>query len=120
MNNNRFKPGTIKHLQDYIEGKIKTRGFEDEDLHERLLLLVEEVGELTKACRKISGMNVDTKREIKINVGEEITDCVNMIFAVGIKLGLDIESEFIKKEAIIDERFYQRSQDKLAIPTKQN
>jgi NTP pyrophosphatase (non-canonical NTP hydrolase) len=105
-----IQPGTIRHLQDYIEKKIKDRGFEDESLHERLILLTEELGELAKACRKISKMNVDPKREIKNTVGEEITDVLNMLFAVGIKLGLDIEKEFIAKEALVDERRYHRSE----------
>jgi len=109
---NQLKEGTIRHLQEHIAGKIKSRGFEDESLHERLLLLVEEVGELVNACRKISGMNIDTKRENKANVGEELADCINMIFGVGIELGVDIEKEFIEKNAEVDKRFYQRSDKK--------
>ena len=106
--------GTIRNLQTYIDAKITSRGFDDESLHERLLLLVEEIGELTKACRKISGMNVDVQRNKKVDVGEEVTDCINMLFAVGIELGLDIEKEFIKKEKIVDKRFYRRATTKTA------
>ncbi len=104
-----LKPGIIKELQEHIAEKIKERGFEDESLHERLLLLTEELGELAKASRKISGMNVDQNREIKNEVGEEIADMINMVFAVGIKLGLDIEKEFIEKNKKIDERIYKRN-----------
>ncbi len=105
-----LQPGTIKHLQEYVAEKIKARGFEDENLHERLLLLTEELGELVKACRKISGMNVDQDRETLNKTGEEIADVINMIFAVGIKLGLDIEKEFTEKNAIVDKRFYKRAE----------
>ena len=110
---NRIKKGTVRHLQDYIAYKIEKRGFKDENIHERLLLLVEEVGELVNACRKITGMNCDTNRKITVNAGEEITDVINMVFAVGIELGLDIEKEFLKKQAIVDKRFYKRSVDPL-------
>ena len=103
-----LKPGTIQHLQDYVAQKIQGRGFADESLHERLLLLTEELGELVNACRKISGMNVDKNREIQNNVGEEIADMINLIFAVGIQLGLDIEKEFISKNKIVDQRIYGR------------
>lgn len=104
-----FKSGTVKDLQDFIDKKVKVWGFEDETLHERLLLLTEEVGELINACRKISGMNVDQNREITNGVGEELTDVINMAFAVGIKLGLDIEKEFLEKHAKVDKRFYKRT-----------
>ena len=108
-----LKKETISHLQEYVGEKIKTRGFEDETLQERLLLLTEELGELVKACRKISGMNVDKNREIKNETGEEIVDVINLVFAVGIKLGLDIEKEFIAKEAIINKRIYKRTSKKV-------
>ena len=104
-----LQEGTIKHLQEYIAQKVRERGFEDESLHERLLLLTEELGELVHACRKISGMNVDQNREITDKVGEEVADVLNLIFAAGIKLGLDIEKEFIEKEKIIDQRVYKRA-----------
>jgi len=106
-----LKEGTITHLQEYITQKIRERGFEDESLHERLLLLVEEVGELINASRKISGMNVDQNREISNKVGEEVADVLNLLFAVGTKLGLDIEKEFINKEKIVDQRKYGRAQN---------
>jgi NTP pyrophosphatase (non-canonical NTP hydrolase) len=107
-----LKEGTLKHLQDYVAHKIKQRGFEDETIHERLLLLVEEVGELVKACRKITGMNIDVKREITVDAGQEVADVINLLFAVGIELGLDIEKEFIEKEKIVDTRFYKRAEVK--------
>jgi len=104
-----MEEGTIKHLQEHIAKKIKERGFEDETLHERLLLLAEEVGELINACRKIGGMNVDQEREITNEIGEEITDVINMVFAVGIKAGIDIEKEFSSKEQRVDKRTYKRA-----------
>lgn len=106
---NYIKKGTIRNLQKHIAYKIEKRGFKDETIHERLLLLVEEVGELVNACRKITGMNCDVNRKIEVNVGEEVIDVINMVFAVGIELGLDIEKEFFKKEEIIEKRFYSRS-----------
>ena len=106
--NIKLKEGTIRHLQEYVEQKLEERGFDDETLHERLLLLAEEVGELIKACRKLTGMNVDD-REIINEPGEELTDVINMIFSVGIKLGFDMEKEFRKKEERIDKRKYKRA-----------
>ena len=108
----KLKKESISNLQEYVHQKIKERGFDDESLHERLLMLTEEMGELVKACRKVSGMYVDKEREIQHKLGEEVTDVINMVFAVGIKLGLDIEKEFLEKEAKIDQRNYERSKQK--------
>ena len=105
----KLKEGTIRHLQEYIEQKLKERKFDDETIHERLLLLTEEVGELINACRKLTGMNVDEAREITNEAGEELTDVINMIFSVGIKLEFDMEKEFRKKEERIDKRRYKRT-----------
>lgn len=105
-----LKPGTLAHLQEYCASKIEERGFKDETLHERLVMLVEEIGELAKACRKISGMYTDSDRTIINNTGEEIAGVINMIFAVGIQLNLDIEKEFLEKNAQIDKRVYSRQQ----------
>lgn len=107
--NSELPEGTIIRLQEYMTKKIAERGFEDETLQERMILLTEEIGELAKVVRKSSGMNVEKKPEALKNAGEEITDVLNMVFAVGIKLGLNIEEEFKKKEAKNDERTYKRS-----------
>ena len=110
-NNIQLELGAIKALQKYVGEKIKERGFEDETLHERLVLLMEEVGELAKACRKVSGMYIESDKEIKYKAGEEIADVINVAFAVGIELGIDIEKEFFNKEARNDQRLYKRSSE---------
>jgi len=111
MSETQLPPGSIKALQEHIAHKINERGFTDESVHERLLLLVEEVGELVNAVRHTSGMNVDQDRQADNEVGEEITDVINLIFAVAIKLGVDVEQEFIKKNERIDKRTYKRSKN---------
>lgn len=103
-------PDTIRQLQTYVTAKITERGFDDESLHERLLLLTEEVGELVKACRKHSGMYTNQHESDHRSIGEELTDVLNMTFAVAAALGIDVEEEFHKKEKIIDARTYARKQ----------
>ena len=107
-----LQKGDITKIQKHITANIKKWGFEDETLQERLLLLTEELGELVNACRKISGMNVDTKREIKNEVGEEVVDVINLVFAVAIKLELDVENEYRKKEEVVNKRTYCRPEAK--------
>lgn len=103
-----LKEGTITHLQEYIAFKVKQWGFDDETLHERLLLLTEEVGELVKACRKESGMYVNTQKKDTSSVEEEAIDVIQMIFAVVEKLGIDTEEAFKTKIEKVDKRVYKR------------
>ena len=105
----KLRKGTIKYLQKYIVQKCKEWNFEDETLHEKLLLLTEEVGELIHACRKISGMNLDTKWKTVAQVEEEMADVIMIAFDVADKLGVDVEKEFLKKTKIIDKRKYKRA-----------
>ncbi len=100
---------TIRTLQTYIEAKIKDWGFDDESLEQRLLLLTEEVGELAKACRKQTGIKTDAARAKNYDPAAEVVDVLNMVFAVGIQLGIDIEAEFIKKYREIDQRVYKHA-----------
>ncbi len=106
-----FKKGTIKHLQEYVKSKAEERGFADETVEEKLILLVEEVGELMKAYRKIGG--IKSKLDEKdVQIGHEIADVINMVFGVGIVLGIDIEKEYLDKNKIVDQRVYKSSKVK--------
>jgi len=108
----KYQPGTINHLQKYIEHKIDEQGFSDESLHERMLLLTEEVGELAKACRKLTGMYINQTDQNEANPGEEVADVLLILFAVAIKLELDVEQQLLDKIDKTDQRIYARGDSK--------
>ena len=56
-------------------------------------------------------MHVDSNREINNKPGEEIADILNLVFAVAIKLNLDVETEYLNKENIINKRKYSRNRN---------
>ncbi len=105
----KLQKGTLKNLQEYAKEKAKERGFSDETLQETLLLLTEEVGELTKACRKANNMYVESGKETNHTPAQEIADVLNMTLAVANKLGIDLEKEFLQKEEEVDKRKYERA-----------
>lgn len=104
-----FKKGTIRHLQEYIDQKCKEWDFTGEPLHEKLLLLTEEVGELIHACRKKMGMHLDTKRKTTAQIKEEMADVIMMALDTASKLGVDLEKEILKKIKVVDKRKYKRA-----------
>lgn len=102
-----FPTNSISQIQNYIEHKIHERGFDDETLEQRLMLLTEEIGELNKACRKRSGIKTGQHSDDH-HIGHEIADVINMVFAVGIQLGIDVEIEYADKESEIDKRAFSK------------
>lgn len=107
-----LKEGAIRHIQEYVTLKLNERGFQDESLHERLLLLSEEIGELVHASRERLGMNVDELDIGPSKAGEELADALNMVFSVAVKLNIDLEKEFLAKEVIVDQKTYSRPEEK--------
>ena len=43
---------TLNEIQNYIKEVIKIRGFSEQKVQDKMLLLLEETGELAKAIRK--------------------------------------------------------------------
>lgn len=104
-----FPKGIMTKLQTYMTEKIAERGLSDETLQERMILLTEEIGELAKVVRYSTGMNVNKDKKEMSKAGEEITDVLNMTFAVAIALGLNVEEEYRKKEIKNDQRTYKKA-----------
>ena len=108
----KFQEGTLRHLQEYCAQRTQERGFNDETTEERLILLVEEVGELMKAYRRQSGMHLNQADDAEANVGEEIADVLIVAIAVANSLGINLEEAFVLKEAKVDTRIYSRRRTK--------
>ena len=104
----KYTKGLIKSLQGYVVGKGIERGFKDQTNQERLLFLTEELGELIKACRKALNTHTDITRKDG-DVGEEIADILIELLWAAHGLGIDVEEEFIKKEAKNNKRVWKRN-----------
>jgi|SRR3989344_2195914 len=99
----------IKILQEYIVKKGKERGFSSETLHERLLILVEEIGELMKAVRKTDNGFLDKSKDNDADLEGEISDILTMLFWTAHKLNVDVSKAFKKKEKENNKRVWKRS-----------
>jgi NTP pyrophosphatase (non-canonical NTP hydrolase) len=82
------KDDSLKELQKYIWQMNIDRGFNTEDSSKKLVMLMEEVGELAKAIRKLAGLKfTDTTKQTDIK--EELADV--QIVLLGLASLLDIE-----------------------------
>ena len=94
---------TLKNLQKYVEQLEKERGFEDDTIIEKCLLLGEELGELFKAIRKSEKIGID-KSSVSYRIDEELADILIYICAIANRTNVDLETAFREKEQLNKKR----------------
>jgi NTP pyrophosphatase (non-canonical NTP hydrolase) len=92
-----MKKLTLKEYQALVDKVIKLRGFDKETPHEVLALLMEEVGELSKALRKTHGLKVDASSKEHI-LSEEAADVFFMLLDFCNRTGINLDEAFQAKE----------------------
>ena len=90
---------TLKDYQSYVVELEEERGFADQDVIEKCLMLGEEVGELFKAVRKAKKIKIDDNSKIT-SVNEELADIFIFLCSVANKFEIDLEQAFREKEEI--------------------
>ena len=94
------KTSTLDELQEYIRSVIRIRGFEKEEIEKKMLLLLEEAGELAKAIRKdYTNMAIDnTKLNHYSNIESEIADVFIVLTCICNKLNINLFDAVYNKE----------------------
>jgi NTP pyrophosphatase (non-canonical NTP hydrolase) len=88
---------TLSDIQAYVKQVSIERGFEDESIQDKFILLVEEVGELAKELRPMHGVKVaddSTMSEIE----HELADILFLVLTLSNKLDIDIFLALKSKE----------------------
>lgn len=99
----------LDQIQNYIKNVIEIRGFGNEPVDKKILLLIEEVGELAKAIRKEkTNMAIDKS---KINnydtIENEIADVFIVLNSICNTLDINLFNAFYQKEKINIERIWE-------------
>ena len=91
---------SINEIQSYIKKVMEVRGFNKEKSSDKILLLVEEVGELAKAIRKNeSKLGIDKTKEYNYSsVESEIADVFIVLLSICDILNMDLLKVFLEKE----------------------
>ena len=89
---------TLPDFQELVSRLVVERGYSQETVPEVLMLLIEEVGELAKAIRKLNGQVTHADSKIH-NVEEELADCLWLLVDLSNRLDIDLEAAFRAKEA---------------------
>jgi NTP pyrophosphatase (non-canonical NTP hydrolase) len=86
-------------FQNYVEELEEERGFIQQTVLEKCLLLGEEIGELFKAIRKNEHIKIDPKSKI-YSIHEELADIVIMVCSIANHLHVNLETAFRNKEEL--------------------
>ena len=91
---------TLNEIQNNIKEVIKIRGFSEQKVQDKMLLLLEETGELAKAIRKtIPEASVDYERiENYTDIEEEVADVFIVLVSICNRLNINLYDAIIKKE----------------------
>ena len=96
---------TLKDFQEYVKTLEIQRGFADQNVIEKCLLLGEEIGELFRSVRKASKLKMDINANIG-SVSEEIADILIYLCSIANRFGIDMEQAFRDKEEINKNRIW--------------
>lgn len=101
----------LSNLQEYFARKVIERGFENETEKDLLILLIEELGELSHIIRTFSGLKIKKstlEKKDHLNLEGEIADILIYIIILANKLGIDLfeslkikENENEKREWVV-------------------
>ena len=91
---------SINEIQSYIKKVMEVREFNKEKSSDKILLLVEEVGELAKAIRKNeSKLGIDKTKEYNYSsVESEVADVFIVLLSICDILNIDLLKVFLDKE----------------------
>ena len=97
---------SLVDIQFYVKNVIALRGFEKQSAQSNMLLLLEEIGELSKAIRKLSPeMSIDeTMLHRYDTVESEVADVFIVLLSVCNTLNISLYDTFKEKEASNIER----------------
>lgn len=91
---------SLQSFQQYVKQTLKDRGFDDETVAQKFMLLLEEIGEFAHAARKRANIKVDeTKwRDNEQNLHDEAADVFINLLDTCNKLDIDLAQAFLAKE----------------------
>lgn len=97
---------TLKDYQRYVHELEVERGFIDQTVLMKCLMMGEEMGELFKAIRKQEGIKLDHTNARVGTIDEELVDLFIFICSIANKYGIDLEGAFLGKEEINKQRLW--------------
>lgn len=98
-----YENPTLADFQNYVTELEKERGFDQQGVKDKCLMLGEEVGELFKAIRKSEGLKIDHNSQFG-EIQDELADIFIFLCSVANRCDVDLEAAFRAKEEVNKKR----------------
>ena len=99
---------TLSDFQKYVNELELERGFDQQNVLQKCLMLGEEVGELFHSIRKEENIKIDCNSKIG-SIEEELADVFIFLCSIANKYNIDLEKSFRDKEEINKKRTWHNS-----------
>ncbi len=96
---------TLADLQQYVRDLVAERGFINNDIAKKFMMLTEEVGEFAKASRKAAGLHF-ADDSAQSDAALEAADVLIILLGLCNMLDIDLEQAFRDKEEINKQRVW--------------
>lgn len=97
---------TMADFQRYVHELEEERGFIDQTVLMKTLMLGEEMGELFKAIRKQQQIKIDHATAKVGDIDEELVDMFIFLCAIANRYDIDLEAAFRQKEEVNKKRVW--------------
>tara|TARA_B100001250_G_C19700522_1_gene744539 strand:+ start:678 stop:1004 length:327 start_codon:yes stop_codon:yes gene_type:complete len=87
----------IKNSQKKVDDWIKKYGVRYFDIMTNMAILTEEVGEVARVISREYGEQTKKKQDESINLSEELSDVLFVVFCIANQTNINLQSEFDKK-----------------------
>lgn len=88
---------TLFELQTFIKETCKQKGWSNRTALELMVLMTEEVGEVSKAIRHQTGFATGNPRDELENLGDELVDVLNYVLDIANHFNIDLAVAFSRK-----------------------
>ena len=97
MDANDTQNASLAAYQQYVRQVMQERGFDEETVSQKFMLLLEEAGEFAQAAREKANLaqSADVQTE---DINDAAADVFTILLDICNQLGLNLEQAFIKRE----------------------
>lgn len=97
---------SLAAYQQYVRQVVRERGFDDETISQKFMLLLEEAGGFARAARKQANL-AEAADAPADTLGDAAADVFSILLDICNQLGLDLEQAFINREQKNQSRTWQ-------------